>query len=43
MHAVMVDVLRWAAGDPGTQHERIMRERNHADVVKMPAAQGGAR
>ena len=41
LHAVMVDVLRWVAGDPGTAYEQIMRERNHADVAKMPAQGGG--
>jgi hypothetical protein len=43
LHAVMVDVLRWVAGDPGTAYEQTMRQRNQADVAKMPAAHGGGR
>jgi hypothetical protein len=37
LHRALADCLRWCAGDPGTQYERIMRERNHADLGKMPA------
>jgi len=28
--------LRWAAGDAGTEYERIMRARNREDVARMP-------
>ena len=35
-HRSVADVLRWCAGDPGTHYERIVRQRNKADVAKMP-------
>ena len=35
-HRVVVDVLRWAHGDPGTQYERLMKQRNKEDLARMP-------
>ena len=32
----VIDALRWAAGDAGTEYERIMRARNREDVARMP-------
>ena len=36
IHDALADCLRWCAGDPGTQYEQVMRDRNHADLGKMP-------
>lgn len=43
LHRALADCLRWCAGDAGTQYERIMRERNHEDLGKMPKVKGGRR
>jgi hypothetical protein len=31
----VIDALRWAAGDAGTEYARIMRARNREDVARM--------
>ena len=41
-HRCAADLLRWCVGDPGTEYERILRERNKADVAKVPAARAKA-
>jgi hypothetical protein len=36
-HIALRDVLRWALGLPGTEYEKLIKERKHEDVAKMPA------
>ncbi len=41
-HHAMADLARWAAGEPGTRYEKLMKLRNHEDLGKMPAVKGGS-
>ena len=37
LHDAVADALQWAHGDPGTTYELLTKERNKADLVKLPA------
>lgn len=43
IHKALADALRWCAGDAGTLYERLMKERNHRDLGKLPAVKGGSK